>query len=132
MAEVYVKRLQRGYRAFRLGGVDAIVQLVGPELEVRDRESAPDRETLIGGDGIRELVRLNEEVFDQLELEPREFIDAGDYVLVVLRMRVRGRTSGAALECETVHAWEFRNGHAARMQIYADKARALEALGLVG
>jgi ketosteroid isomerase-like protein len=125
-----VERLRQGYDAFRTGGVEAILDRIGPGLQVRDRESAPDRETLVGGEGVVELLRLNEEVFDQLELEVQEFVDAGDVVLVVLQMRIRGRASGVAVEGEVVHAWEFSEGRAARMQIYPDKARALKALGL--
>jgi uncharacterized protein len=130
MATEYVERLRRGYAAFKAGGVEAILGQVAPELEFRDRESAPDRETLVGGEGIVELVRLNLEVFDQLELEPQEFVDAGDVVLVVLRMHVRGRASGAAIDCEVCHVWKFSEGHARRMQVYASKERAIEALGL--
>jgi ketosteroid isomerase-like protein len=29
-----------------------------------------------------------------------------------------------------VHAWEFQDGRAVRMRVYADRARALDALGL--
>jgi ketosteroid isomerase-like protein len=130
VAEEYVERLRRGYAAFKEGGVEAILDQVAPELELSDRESAPDRETLVGGEGIVELVRLNMEVFDELELDPQEFIDAGDLVLVVLRMHVRGRSSGVPVDAEACHVWEFSEGHARRMQAYASKRRAIEALGL--
>jgi ketosteroid isomerase-like protein len=72
------------------------------------------------------------EVFDELEFEPVEFLDHGDVVIVVLRQRVHGRSSGIAIDSETVHAWEFSEGRAIRMQIYADRHRALAALGLEG
>jgi ketosteroid isomerase-like protein len=128
MAEEYVERLRRGYAAFTEGGVEAILDQVAPEVEFRDRESAPDRETLVGAEGIVELVRLNMEAFDQLELEPLEFIDVGDVVLVMIRMHVRGRASGAPVDCDVCHAWQFSEGHARRMQVYASKQRAIESL----
>lgn len=132
MTDEYVARLKGAYEAFREGGVEAILDRVAPDFELRDRESAPDRSTLVGGEGILELVRLNMEVFDELEFEPIEFLDRGDFVIVVLRMRIRGRSSGVAFDSETVHAWEFSEGRAVRMQIYADRRRALDALGLEG
>jgi ketosteroid isomerase-like protein len=132
MSEEYVERLKLAYEAFHEGGVEAILDRVAADFEVRDRESAPDRQTLVGGEGITELVRLNMEVFDELELEPVEFIDRDEVVLVVLRLRVRGRSSGVAIDSETVHAWQFSEGRAVRMQIYADRRRALDALGLEG
>jgi ketosteroid isomerase-like protein len=130
VTEEYVQRLRLAYEAFHEGGVEAILDRVSPDFEVRDRDSAPDRSTLVGGEGIMELVRLNMEVFDELEFEPVEFLDRGEVVIVVLRMRVRGRSSGAAIDSETVHAWEFSEGRAARMQIYGDRQKALDALGL--
>jgi ketosteroid isomerase-like protein len=132
VTEEYVQRLRLGYEAFGEGGVEAIIDRVAPDFQIRDRESAPDRATLIGGEGIMELVRLNMEVFDELELEPIEFIDRGDIVVVVLRMRVRGRSSGVGIDSEAVHVWEFIEGRAARMQIYADRQRALDEFGLEG
>ena len=128
MTEEYVERLRFAYDAFREGGVEAIVDRVSPDFKIRDRDSAPDRETLVGGEGIVELVRLNMEVFDELELEPVEFIDEGDVVIVVVRMRVRGRASGVAVDSEAAHLWQFAKGRAVRMQIYADRRRALESL----
>jgi ketosteroid isomerase-like protein len=132
MTEEYVERLKSAYEAFSEGGVEAILDRVSPDFQLRDRESAPDRSTLVGGEGILELVRLNMEVFDELEFEPVEFVDRGELVVVVLRQRVHGRSSGIAIDSETVHAWEFSEGRATRMQIYPDRQRALDALGLEG
>lgn len=132
MSQGYVDRLRDAYEAFDTGGVEAILDRVAPDLQLRGRASAPDRETLVGGEGIVELVRLNLEVFDSLELEPVEFLDRGEVIVVVLRQRVRGRGSGVPLECETAHVWDFQDGHAAQMRIFADRERALEALAQEG
>lgn len=132
MSQEYVERLRAAYEAFDEGGVEAILDRVAPDLQLRGRASDPDRETLVGGEGIVELVRLNMEVFDSLELEPIEFLDRGEVVVVVLRQRVRGRSSGVPLECETVHVWDFQDGHAAEMRIFGDRERALEVLGQEG
>lgn len=132
MTEEYVQRLRLAYEAFGEGGVEAILDRVAPDFQIRDRESAPDRATLVGGEGIMELVRLNMEVFDELEFEPLEFIDRGDIVVVVLRMRVRGRSSGVGIDSQAVHVWQFADGRATRMQIYGDRQRALDEFGLEG
>jgi ketosteroid isomerase-like protein len=132
VSKEYVERLRLAYEAFHDGGVEAIVDGVAPDFEIRDRESAPDRSTLVGGQGIMELVRLNMEVFDELHLDPIEFIDSGDIVIVVVRMRVHGRASGISIASEPAHAWQFVGGRAARMEIYANRQRAVDALGLLG
>src|SRR3954471_14650696 len=98
MSREYVDPARSACEAFDEGGVEAILDRIAPDLQVRGRASAPDRETMVGSEGIVELVRLNMEVFDSLELEPVEFIDRGDIVVAVLRQRVRGRASGVPLE----------------------------------
>jgi hypothetical protein len=45
-------------------------------------------------------------------------------------MHVRGRASGVPIDCDVCHAWHFSEGHARRMQVYASKQRAIEALAL--
>lgn len=125
-----VERLCAGYDAFRDGGIDAIVESLSPDIEVRDRDSAPDRETHHGWLGIRTLLQSTMEAFDQLELEPREFIEVGDRVAVVLKQRVRGKSSGAVVEGEVVHVWKFVQGRAIGMQVYASREKALSVLGL--
>jgi uncharacterized protein len=132
VSEEYVERLRLAYEAFNEGGVEAVLDRVEPDFRLMDRESAPDRSTLVGGEGIMELVRLNMEVFDELHLEPTDFLDRGEIVIVVLRMSVRGRASGVEVDSEAAHVWEFSEGRAVRMQIYADRRRALDALGLEG
>jgi ketosteroid isomerase-like protein len=128
MSQEYVERLKSAYEAFHTGGVEAILDRIAPDLQVRGRASSPDRETLVGGEGVVELVKLNMEAFDSLELEPVEFLDRGEVIVVVLIQRVRGRGSGVPLECETAHVWDFEDGQAAQMRIFADRERALEAL----
>jgi hypothetical protein len=40
-----VERLRGIYQAFNEGGVEAVLERLAPEFQVRDRESAPDRQT---------------------------------------------------------------------------------------
>jgi ketosteroid isomerase-like protein len=72
------------------------------------------------------------EAFDALRLEPEEFIDAGDQIVVSLRQRVRGKGSGAEVVGRIAHVWTMRKGAALRLRIFGDKERALEALRAEG
>jgi ketosteroid isomerase-like protein len=68
------------------------------------------------------------EAFDALSLEPEEFIDAGDRIVVSLRQRIRGKGSGAELVGHIAHVWTMRGGAALHLRIFGDKERALEAI----
>jgi ketosteroid isomerase-like protein len=128
MTRENVERLRAGYEAFRQGGIEAIIERLAPDISVRDRESSPDRKTHHGWEGIRDLFESQMEAFVELELIPVEYIDAGDRTAVVLRQRARGRTSGAVIEAEVAHVWEFDRGTAVGMRVYAGRAKAVEAL----
>jgi uncharacterized protein len=128
-----VERLRGVYQAFNEGGVEAILERLAPEFQVRDRESSPDRgETRHGREGIKELFDSYMEAFDALRLEPEEFIDAGDQIVVSLHQLIRGKGSGAKVVGRIAHVWTMREGAALRLRIFADKERAVEALRAEG
>jgi ketosteroid isomerase-like protein len=128
-----VASLLNAYSAFNDGGgVEAILQHLGSEFQVRDRESSPDRETRFGREGVKQLFDSYMEAFDALRLEPVEFIEAGDQIVVSLRQRVRGKGSGAEVTGTVAHVWAMRRGAAQRLRIFADKEKAMEVLAAEG
>jgi ketosteroid isomerase-like protein len=127
-----VERLRGAYAAFNEGGVEAILERLAPEFQVRDRESSPDRETRYGREGIKQLFDSYMEAFDALRLEPQEFIDAGEEIVVSLRQRVRGKGSGAEVVGHIAHVWTMHAGAVRRLRIFGDKESALEALRAEG
>jgi ketosteroid isomerase-like protein len=127
-----VERLRGAYQAFNEEGVDAILERLGPEFQVRDRQSSPDRQTRHGKAGIKELFDSYMEAFDALRLDPEEFIAAGDQIVVSLHQRIRGKGSGAEFEGRIVHVWTMRDGAAFQLRIFGDKEQALETLRAEG
>lgn len=121
--------LRDAYRAFNEGGVEAFLERLAPEVQLRDRQSSPDRaETRYGKQGIKELFDSYMEAFDALRLEPQEFIDAGDQIVVSLHQRVRGKGSGAIVVGNIAHVWTMRGEAPFRLRIFGDKESALRAL----
>jgi ketosteroid isomerase-like protein len=62
--------------------------------------------------------------------EPQEYIEAGDHVVVEVRERGRGKGSGVPFETTHFQVWTIRDGRLVRWLLFADKAEALEAVGL--
>jgi len=69
------------------------------------------------------------EIWDEHRIEPQEFIDAGDQVVVLQREYQRGK-SGVELVIDTASILDLRDGRIVRMQGHMDRAAALEAAGL--
>ena len=124
-----------------------IVKRAGEALERRDWQAGTDLfdpnvelHGTVGGleegkvlRGLTEIVGAfeveNEEVWEEHRIEPQEFIDAGDRVIVLQREYQRSK-SGHELVIETATICDLREGRIVRMQGYLNPARALEAAGL--
>lgn len=128
-----VERLRRAYEAFNQGGVEAFLERLAPEFQLRDRESSPDRAaTRYGKEGIKQLFDSYMEAFDALRLEPQEFIDCGDQIVVALHQRVRGKGSGAEVVGNIAHVWTVRGAAPYELRIFGDKESALSTLRAEG
>jgi ketosteroid isomerase-like protein len=86
--------------------------------------------TYRGEDGIRELLRLTAEVFDEFQLELDELIDVGDAVVALGSIRVRGVQSGAQGTQQGALLFRFAGGRIVLYRSYLRREEALEAVGL--
>lgn len=69
--------------------------------------------------------------FDEWEQELDDVIDCGDQVVVALtRQRGRGSASGANVELEYAQVITLHEGKVVRVDVYLDRERALEDVGL--
>jgi ketosteroid isomerase-like protein len=74
--------------------------------------------------------RLDQGGLDEWRFEPERFVDAGDQVVVLVRVVARGGSSGVSLDRETAHLWTLREGRVTRCEVYLDRSEALEAVRL--
>ena len=65
-----------------------------------------------------------------MEIEPQEFFERGDWIVVFFLMRSRPRGSTAVVEIRAAHLWTMRDGRAARLEIFPRREKALEAAGI--
>ena len=86
--------------------------------------------TYRGHDGIRTLLRLTAETFDQFRYEVDEWIDLGESVLALARIRARGTQSGATGTQSGAFMIQVRNGMIVSYRSYLRREEALEAVGL--
>jgi ketosteroid isomerase-like protein len=83
-----------------------------------------------GREGILRFLAQQAEAFEAMSAETEEFIDAGDKVVVPVVFGGRTRTIGLEARFSVVHVLTIRDGKMARMDMYATRAEALEAVGL--
>jgi uncharacterized protein len=123
-----VERMRRAYDHFNETG-DFDWELIAPEVQWNAFRFAPVA-TFRGHAGVRQWLLEVSEMFDGLEIEPEEFLDGGDRVVVVSTMSGRGRGSGAETEQRLVSVWTFREGKIVRHDSFTDRDEALREVGL--
>jgi ketosteroid isomerase-like protein len=115
--------------AYNRRDFDAAVEAFDPEIEwVLPRRQRSD--SCRGPDEVKRFWQGLDETFEELRLDPQEFVDAGDRVATRLRYYGRGKASGAAVEGEMYHqVATFHEGRMVRIEYFGEWAEALEAAG---
>jgi hypothetical protein len=65
-----------------------------------------------------------------MRVDPREFIEADDKVVVIGRAFATARRSGMPLDTQIAFVWTLRDGKLVRNEVFTDRREALEAAGL--
>ena len=131
MSQENVEIVKRSYEAFNRRDWDRASELLDPDVELHGTIGGLEEDVVVRGpDGIRQRFEIEDnEIWDEHRIEPQEFIDAGDQVVVFQREYQRGK-SGVELVIDTASILDLRDGRIVRMQGYMDRAAALEAAGL--
>ena len=121
----------RGFiEAYNRRDFDAATEWFDPDIDW----VLPARQAWDSCRGRDQVIRFFEgldETFDELQLVPQEYVDAGDRVATRLRHRGRGRESEAEIDAELYHqVATFRDGKIVRMEYFGSWREALEAAGL--
>ena len=135
MSRENVETIRRGYALYAAGDFDAVTALFSDDAEITDSGGLGVTGTAAGTRrGHEGFLRSTEEAleaFEDFRVEPEEFIDAGDVVVVPVRISGRGRGSGVEMEMRLAHLWVLRgDGKVVRSEVYKTTEEALEAAGL--
>ena len=127
MPAVDAEIVRRGIDAFNRGDLEAMLELIDPEVTL-----VPVRALLEGGeyrghDGVRRYFSDMEEDWESRRIEVDEIVDLDDGVLVLGTFALRGR-SGTELSYPLAWHSRYRDGKLWRMQAYSDRDAALKAL----
>ena len=115
------------YEAYNHGDWTGALSGMHPDIEWKTiRSGGPYR----GHDEVRRFLEDMREPFEEVMVEPDEWFDYGDRIVVFLRIRARPRGSEAVAENRVGHLWTMRDGKAIRCETFPRREEALEAAGL--
>jgi ketosteroid isomerase-like protein len=121
-----VDTARSAYEAFGRGDLEAVKELLAEDSVWVTSDELP-----LGGEthGREEIIESFAQIpnyWSSFSVEPEEFIDAGDYV-VVRGMQRLGNEQGSA-EAPFAHLMKFEDGKVARGEFFGDSAKAAKLL----
>jgi ketosteroid isomerase-like protein len=131
MSEENVEIVKEFTRLFEEGDRDAWRDYFAPDV-VWDTSASnmPSPGVFHGHEGIERFFRDWLGTWKNLEVATREYLDAGDSVVVVFRQRGTGRESGVRIEQDFFGVYDLRGSKVVRYRQYESREEALEAAGL--
>jgi ketosteroid isomerase-like protein len=132
MSEENVEAVRRTLAAFNSGEVEQVLASVHPEFEARIApELSAEPDTYRGSSGVQRYFDSFREAFEQIRFEVEELTEAGDAVVVGLRMTAIGKMTGIPVEQRNAGVWTVVDGRVARIDTYVtvEEARRAAAVG---
>ena len=129
-----VEALRWLYGEWAKGNMWALRDIAYPDIEWEWSEGMA---SLYGGPrvyrGLEEIGAATLEwlaAWDSYWMTAEDFIEAGDEVVVFMRLHARSADSDSVIENRIAAVWAMRDGRAVRVRYYEDREEALEAVGL--
>ena len=130
MSEVTIEIMRAAMEAFNRRDGEGFGALLSRDAEIVPVRAAVEGTVYRGPDAAAQYCAAVNESWKNLRWEIEEIRDGGDWVLALGRIRGEGRDSGVAIDARAGWVAHFRHGLITRFQTHADRAKALEAVGL--
>jgi uncharacterized protein len=123
-----VSSLQRIYSAISRWDVEDLKSDLAHDIEWQLPEGLPWGGTHHGHDGIQAIADIWQEHVEGQWADPDDFLDAGDRIVVLGRLRGRARSSGEEFEVAFAHVWGMTDGVPSWFRGYFDTGPITAAL----
>jgi ketosteroid isomerase-like protein len=139
VARAHVEIAKRGYaainEAYALDSVDPLEPMLDEVwaedgVLVTSGRLFPEAGEWPGKEGMLRFARQQMDAFERMWAEPDEYTDAGDRVLVRLRLGGVARHTGITMEFAIFHVFTFREDKLTRLEAHVDESDARRAAGL--
>jgi ketosteroid isomerase-like protein len=121
-----VDTARSAYEAFGRGDLEALKEMMAEDSTWLTSDELPLGGETRGRDAIIGNFAQIPNYWTSFSVEPEEFIDAGEWV--VIRGTQRAGTDGDSFEAPFAHLMKFADGKLVRGEFYADSAKAAKVL----
>jgi ketosteroid isomerase-like protein len=124
-SESQIELTRRAIDAFNSHDAEAMIQL-GVVAFDWSRSIGPYSRVYQGEEAVREFVDDQWATFQEVRVEPEEFLERGRHVIVPITVHGRGR-QGMRVKATAAQLYTFENDRPARITLYQNRDEALEA-----
>ena len=125
-----VETIQKGVSALNRGDVNGVAATLAPDVELVPLRAVLAGSTYRGHEGLRRWLDDMSEDWSEFELTLQEVRELWPgCVLVQAKIRLRGRSSGVAVDSPGAWLCDMRAAKVARIRFFADPESALAAAG---
>jgi ketosteroid isomerase-like protein len=128
MSQAHVEVMRQGFEHFLATG-EVPWTIFDGTVEVPDHDT-PDQDVYEGHAGYARWLGDWGAAWSAWSLDPEEFIDAGDCVVAVVRLKARGQSSGIEVERRDALVYKLREVKIVRLDYYNNREQALKAVRL--
>ena len=118
--------MRRGYSAWSRDDFESFRSALHPDVEWHSSGAFPGLEPVYHGhEGVAEWYRTLRDPFESFTIEPVEFIEQGDAVVVGVTFHAVGKESGVEVELPFAHVFWFEGDLIVRYAAYRTLEEAL-------
>ena len=129
MSQENVEVIRAALDAFNRGDFDAMLRYAAPDFELDWSRAVGPQRGVYKLDQARSFFDDFGDTFESIRVEPSEFIEVDDNVIVPQTGYTSGR-DGIETTARITLVWTIRDGAIVRICLYQDKRDALESAGL--
>jgi ketosteroid isomerase-like protein len=99
-------------------------------VEWHDQAAIPGADVHRGLEAVSRHFEQWLDAWEEIEYTTERLLDGGDRVVVVIRRRGKGKSSGVEVSDQVIHVYTVRSEKIIRFEGFSDKDAALAAAGL--
>ena len=128
MAAEHIPTVRQIYDSMSRWDIAELAGSVSHDFELNLPESVPFGGTRHGPDGVEAFGTLFADHLEGPWAEPDQFLDAGDALVVIGRLRGSAKRTGREFEVSFAHVWTFSDGAPSRCRSFYDTAPITAAI----
>lgn len=126
MAEGAVDSIRPIYEAWGRGDWRPVFDVYGPEMEWGWSDEFPGLAGVyVDRRDPNPRLRSWLSPWDHWRVDADDYLELGDHIVVLATYRGRGKGSGIEISQQGAHVFELRGGKVVRLEIFADRERAI-------